>query len=399
MKKLLATILILFTLFPMSAFAAATFMESGTDATQDFSMWDSTAVSSTGVLTSDTSRPHTGPRSIKMFSGSTALSNIQVAKNGVLNDSGRRISGWFNTDTPLAGNSTSRLIESTNGSAAICWQIMLTTTGKLQIVMAGSANETGTTVLSANTWYRISVAYYFTNATTYNLKVYLNGNLEITAQTGATITNVGGVNLIIRYQPDQVNASAWWDDIYVDDGASSSSQNDTGDIRVTAKRPFANGTTNGFTTQIGSGGSGYGSGHAPQVNEQPLNVANGWSMVGAGSAVTEEYNVEGLTVGDVNLTGAPIVDYMGWVYASSLANETGSIIVSGSNSNISLTSTKTMFMKAAGSTTYPAGSGSDVGVITTNALTTVSLYEAGILVAFNPAPFVARILNPIMWFY
>ena len=44
-----------------------------------------------------------------------------------------------------------------------------------------------------------------------------------------------------------------------------------------------------------------------------------------------------------------------------------------------------MFTNAAGSTTYPAGSGSDIGEITTTALTTVSLYECGIVIAYIPA--------------
>src|SRR6185436_9856514 len=124
-------------------------------------------------------------------------------------------------------------------------------------------------------------------------------------------------------------------DHYVD---SSASLTDTGNIWVTAKRPNANGTTNGFTTQIGSGGSGYGTGHSPQVNERVLSTTNGWSMVGAGSAVTEEYNIESAAAGDIDISSANYVDVMGWVYASSLVNETASIIVNGVSSNISLTS-------------------------------------------------------------
>ncbi|WP_323162301.1 hypothetical protein, partial [Pseudomonas fluorescens] len=77
----------------------------------------------------------------------------------------------------------------------------------------------------------------------------------------------------------------------------SSALTDPGNIWVAAKRPNANGTTNGFTTQIGSGGSGYGSGHSPQVNERALSTTNGWSMVGAGAAVTEEYNIESKSTG------------------------------------------------------------------------------------------------------
>ncbi len=70
---------------------------------------------------------------------------------------------------------------------------------------------------------------------------------------------------------------AYFDDIYVDNGSDLS---DPGNVHVTAKRPGSNGLSNGFATQIGSGGSGFGSGHAPQVNERPLSNTNGWSSVG-----------------------------------------------------------------------------------------------------------------------
>jgi hypothetical protein len=182
------------------------------------------------------------------------------------------------------------------------------------------------------------------------------------------------------------NQDVWIDDVFVDDGSDHADPGTTNvnSLRVTNKRPFANGTTNGFTTQIGSGGSGYGSGHAPQVNEQPLSVTNGWAMIGAGSAVTEEYTIEGGTVGDFSLAGYRIVDYMGWVYAKSLASETAQIKVGGSASNISLTSTNTLFTKPSGSQVYPSG-GTDIGVVTATDLTTVSLYEAGVLLALEPS--------------
>jgi hypothetical protein len=44
-----------------------------------------------------------------------------------------------------------------------------------------------------------------------------------------------------------------------------------------------------------------------------------------------------------------------------------------------------MFKKIAGSSTYPAGTGTDIGLITTTLSTTVSLYECGVVVAFIPS--------------
>ena len=69
---------------------------------------------------------------------------------------------------------------------------------------------------------------------------------------------------------------------------------DPGAILVTAKRPFTNGTTeDGFTTQIGASGSGYGSGHTPQVNERPLSQTNGWSVIGAGGRRSRKNTTSG----------------------------------------------------------------------------------------------------------
>ena len=172
-----------------------------------------------------------------------------------------------------------------------------------------------------------------------------------------------------------------YSDHYID---NSNALTDPGNIWVTAKRPNANGTTNDFVTQIGIAGSGYGTGHSPQVNERALSTTNGWSIV-AVAATTEEYNIESAGTGDIDITGATIVDYVGWVYTSALISETGSIIVNNATSNISITSTNTMFTAVAGSTTYPAGTGTDIGEITSATATTVSLYECGIMIAYIPA--------------
>ncbi len=258
----------------------------------------------------------------------------------------------------------------------------ITSTGVLQL-QNGTPTQIGSNgpTLVTGKWYRLSVAYTITSTTVNRFEVFVDGVSAISV-TNATLTaNIAADNFWIGNLSIDTALNFRSSDHYVDDLTTLA---DTGDVWVTAKRPFANGTTNGFSTQIGAGGSGYGSGHAPQVNERPLSTTNGWSMVGAGSAVTEEYNIEGKSVGDINIATYTIVDYLGWVSASSLSGETASIIVNGSASNISLTSTITMFKKIAGSSIYPAGSGTDIGIITTTALTTVSLYECGMLVAYIP---------------
>ncbi len=216
----------------------------------------------------------------------------------------------------------------------------------------------------------------------------MNGVSNISI-TNATLNSTGSIQIRIGNSNVDATMDYRTSDHYID---NDSSLTDTGDVWVTAKRPVSNGAANNFTTQIGSGGSGYGTGHSPQVNERPLSTTNGWSMVGAGSAVTEEYNVESQTTGDINIRNSYIVDYVGWAYMSSLVSETVQMIVNGVSTAQAITSTNTMYTKVAGSTTYPAGTGTDIGVTTDTSLTTVSLFETGIMVAYIPLPAVNDML-------
>lgn len=271
------------------------------------------------------------------------------------------------------------LLESTSAFAGLAFEI--TSGGVFQFwdywngIQLGGNGQT----LLPKQWYRICIAYSITSNTINEFRVFIDGALSISV-TNATLTTMHLP--LTNFFIDNDNADASFDlrvsDIYSD---TQSLLTDPGDVWVTAKRPFSNGTTNGFTTQIGAGGSGYGSGHAPQVNERPLSATNGWSMIGVGVAITEEYSIEGLGIGDFNISGRALLDYMGWVYASAALSETGSIIVNNASSNIALTSTNTTFTKIAGSTVYPAG-GTDIGIVTSTTVTTVSLYECGIVFAF-----------------
>jgi hypothetical protein len=352
------------------------FMEPGTDATQDTSFYSTIA----GTVTSDATQYYTGTRSLKChanFIGSVAHAGVPA----VLVDAGRRISCRIFTDQLPSSPSPFFSLTQTGFGGLVCG-VYLKTDGTLSIEPIGATSAVGSTVLAINTWYRITLSYVITSSTVFQFSLFINGIHEVDATAG-TLTYTSATDFQLSTGGNTANRNIWFDDIYIDNGSDYS---DPGNIQVTNKRSFSNGTTTGFTSQIGSGGSGYGSGHAPQVNEQPLNTANGWSMVGAGAAVTEEYNIEWLTVGDVAIpAGSTLVDVAGWVYASSLASETAQIIVDGTTSNIVLTSANTMFTKSSATpTAYPAGSGSDVGIITSTGLTTVSLYECGMLIAYTP---------------
>lgn len=303
-----------------------------------------------------------------------------VQKNAVLADAGSRISFYIYFNA-LPNATASPVIVQKSDNSSIVLRIRITSGGILQLwndtVQIGSNGST----LSTGVWYRISLAYTITSTTINRFELFRNGISDISI-TNATLGQTSSSNFLIGNTGGNATLDVRSSDHYIDD---SSSLTDTGDIWVTAKRPFANGTANNFVTQIGAGGSGYGTGHSPQVNERPLSTTNGWSIIGAGSAVTEEYNIENSATGDIDISGATIVDYLGWVSASALAAETINVIVNGTNFAQALTTSATVYIKIKGSATYPAGTGTDIGAQTDTALTTTSLYECGIVVAYTPS--------------
>ena len=292
--------------------------------------------------------------------------------NGAVNDSGTRISMYIYLVALPTG--TSVLFR----PGTTVWQMKITSAGVLQLFNATVQIGTNGATLSTGQWYRISIALTVTSTTVNRFEVFVDGVSSISV-TNATLSGTGTSNFQIGNTSNDATLNFRSSDHYID---NSNSLTDTGNIWVTAKRPVSNGTTNGFSTQIGSGGSGYGSGHSPQVNERALSTTNGWSMVGAGSAVTEEYNVEGKAVGDLSV--GTVIDWLGWASMSSLAPETLYMIVGGASVAQAITSTITLYTKIKGSSTYPAGAGTDIGITTDTTATTVSLYECGVIVAYIP---------------
>lgn len=316
-------------------------------------------------------------KSIKCPPGGSAAT--LKSPNSVMADAGTRIS-FYMYIAALPTTSTSKfLIVSTSGGSFIM-TLQMTTGGVLQLFTGVTQLGSNGVTFATGKWYRVCVSYKITSTSAYTINVFVNGVSSISVTNSTTLATSVSSTFTLGNGDTNAALDTRFSDIYVD---SATTLKDTGDVWVTAKRPNANGTTTGFTTQIGSGGSGYGTGHTPQVNERPLSVTNGWSMVGAGSAVTEEYTIEAANVGDINISGGSFIGYMGWVYAKSLSAETASIIVGNATSNISLTSSNTMFTAASANTTYPTG-GTDIGIITSTTLTTVSLFECGIVIAYIP---------------
>lgn len=369
------------------------FMEPGSAATQDMSLWPGgSGTSGTGAVTSDAQAIKGSVRSIK-FANLAANDQAYVVDNVTPNDAGRRGSFYFRT-AGVRHNEDSivRLQTGVN----VCWGVYISdATFKLRVHNQFSGNiAEGTTVISANTDYRISWAYTVTDSTHWTLEVYLDGTIEISISnpgvniaTGGNELHYGIFGLFSATNATQEFRIAH---IVTDDGTTGDMWNGVApaagqpQIGVTAKLPIANGSANGFTTQIGAGGSGVGTGHAPQVNERPRSDTNGWSLNTA-SAVTEEYSIQAASAGDIDVSAnITFIDFMGWIRAKTTGGtRTCSIVVGGVSSNISVTTSSATYTKIAGSTTYPTGN-TDIGMISAAVSDTYSLYECGIVVAYQP---------------
>lgn len=324
-------------------------------------------------------------KSIKYRSGVTDSVHTQAS---IVGDAGSRISFWVYI-TALPTTAALEIAGLRTASLSVV-DIKITSGGVLQLFNT-TTTQIGTNgaTLSTGQWYRISLAYTITSTLVNRFELFVNGVSSISI-TNATLTNTGSSIFFIGnwFGSSDATFSMRSSDHYID---NSSALTDPGNIWVTAKRPIANGTSNQFTTQVGAGGSGYGTGHSPQVNERALSTTNAWSIQSA-SKQTEEYTIEAKSVGDIDISTATIIDYMGWVSAKVGVNSTGNIIVNNVATNIAVTTSNKVFTKIAGSSTYPAGN-TDIGMDTNTVNQLFTLNECGIIVAYIPGAIVANKSN------
>ena len=356
---------------------AIKFIDPGGDATFDFKLY-------TGVGTGTVSTDYLHGNHVKSYKWTN--SQGYAYKSAVVADAGGRISAYFYfTDWPASANGFVGIEQTADG--LVVAKLQISTTGVLQAFERGG-NQIGSngTTLSLNTWYRISFAWTITSKTVNEFRVYLNGVLDITG-TNVSLQNNTATDFIFGSFTGDASFTMYASEIFIDDINSLA---DTGDVRVTAKRPFGNGTAVQFTTQIGSGNSGYGDGHADEVNERALSETNGWSLSITTTKKTEEYNIEGLAVGDINLTGTSILGFMGWIWAkvASTTNRVTNIIVNNVATAKLLTTSYAMWTQITNTSIYPSGTGTDIGMDAVFSTTPrlASLAECGIIVAYINYP-------------
>lgn len=360
---------------------AAVWMEAGTDATQDLSFFSSTS----GTVASASDQAHTGLRSLKLSTGSPAAD--AQAQAPVLNDAGRRISLWVRFGAAPSSSSVAFVLCLAADGNGI-HQLRLSASRKVVQLIYDSGSTfpqvTGTAVLELNTWHRITLSYIVTSTTNFTFKCYVNGVLDSTMAYTTNALARTGTNKLVCYAQSTIgaNVDTWFDDIYVDDGSDCS---DTGDVRVTAKRPNAN-STNTFDTTTSTTNSGYGTGNSIYVNQRPLSTTGARRHNGTGTA-TENYAIENAATGDVDLTNRALVARLSWMHASGVSTDTlfdnnGSATPASGN-----VGSAGIYYKVSTSTTYPSNPATGMGRPTGNA-TDAILNECGVMIAytaFNPA--------------
>lgn len=407
-KKLLALFLVFF--FPLQVFGAVTFAESGTDGTQGFNLYAGAPFTSgTGTFTSVTDRQHTGPRSMKAVDAAANDNANAQSPDGVVADAGGRVCFWLNTSQATPSVATS-LLSVRNSGGSFNYALGVSTSNKVVLQILGASAKTGTVTIAISTWYEICVTQVITSSASYTVKVFVNGTLDVTGtQADGNMTNTVSTRFHLGPQTNgaissftATSAGTWWfDDVYSDNSAANT---DPGLVLVTAKRPFSNGTANAFTTrQLGTTDSGYGTGHAPKVNERPI-ADNGWGVLNTAVA-TEEYNIEGQSVGDVDITGRTIVGYMGWIRArvdSTSNTPVHHIIINNVATTKTMSTATSTFEQLVTSATFPAGTGTDIGMdaqYTTTAHNT-NFTESGLEFAYLQASTTASTtITPRIWLF
>jgi hypothetical protein len=320
---------------------------------------------------------------------SAASASAYFARASPLADAGRRITFWFRIDnTPtVAGNTFMRILTAGDGTVG---QIGIDTNRNLRLYAGATGTTlqaTGSTVLSLSTWYKISFCYTITSASVSEWRVYLGTSTtpELTASNPSSQI-IGSSRWRIGWTGTAPGANivCYTHDYYIDDSSALTNPNADGLIRVTEKRPSALGNLNNFDTAVGAGANRW-----DRVNERPANSANRYTQAGT-TQQQENYTVQAASVGDDDITGAPILAWAPWVYYS-VAAASGSVLASiiANGSPVTLTTRVASGVyqgdtTVVASTSYPSGN-NVVGLRSSGSAVDVHLADCGVFIAYTPA--------------
>lgn len=157
----------------------------------------------------------------------------------------------------------------------------LTSDGKIALYFDTTLISTGSTVLSADTWYRIRLMYSSDNAigSGSQCHLYINDTLEL-AISSSIVQNVQRLNIGKIENLNSQNVTYYFDDVIISEGGFP----DPTTI-VKAIKPNANGTT--MSWNGGTGSSDY-----TQVDEIPVDDADYVMSPTSGNPNTARFNME-----------------------------------------------------------------------------------------------------------
>src|SRR3989344_4172347 len=261
----------------------------------------------------DTAQKKSGLASWKSDSGASNNASL-VYRVGVVPTGanlGARITAYFRL-TNLPGSTATLFGVTTSANQYLV--VRITSGGVLQLWGGGSQiGSNGSTINPGGVpaWYRLSLVYKLNaSGQISDAKLFLDGVQDISV-TGLTLTT--GADFALGWV-DTPGASKvlHFHHVYADDDTSLT---DTGDIRVTAKLPNAD-STRGFDTVIGGGTGDCADGSTEYgcVNDRPISESTGWRQT-ATADVTENFNIESASQGDVDISGNTLVARTAWVWA------------------------------------------------------------------------------------
>jgi len=341
--------------------ANITFLEAGGASTGGTQLWDAVI----GAWTVDTSVKPAGAYSSLAFAF-TSSTTVSLSAVGVLSGA-NRTSFYFRTNQlPDGTRSLIRLIS----SGSTVGFLQQKTDGTLQWLDGNLTTfADGSVALAVDRWYRITLAFN-SNGTSNNLdvNVYIDGVLDPSLNlTGRNTNGVSGVTQFdIRCNGAAGTRVIYFAHVYIDDGSDLT---DPGNIQCTAKFPTTV-NNNNWDTVIGTGA----------VNQRPLSEVDGVESLLA-TATTQDYALQAINEGDMNLTGLTLVGYLGWVWAKEVS-VAGSpeLRLNGTGYAITLTTSSAIYRQPVTSAAYPtnaAAIGMKSGTVAT------FMYECGVVVAFQ----------------
>ncbi len=347
-----------------AAQATTTFMEAGTDATNDTTFYTTTGT----APTSSTTQFHGSPRSLKINAGSLG----GVIKSGILADAGRRISMWVYSEASVS--QPLFRIQQPGGNSEATVSIWSDDTVKFTYGLSNT-QVAGSNTITSGAWHQVVMAYKITSTTVNEFRIYVDGNLEISL-TNITLSSTVYTDLVIGHPNSAGGAGAQYiDDVYVDD---SNALTYPGDIRVTAKLPTTV-SSNAWDTTGGTGA----------VNERGIGTAN-YKAHASSAAATQTYQIQAAAIGDVDISSYTYVAGTTWVWAKRGSGGAGTPYIKPCYTGVSdITpaldaTTAALFTLTTDSTSYPTlYNAGCVGMQSTGAGADTFMYEAGMLIAYQ----------------